>query len=292
MSLKSLTSVLKRKAALGLLHAQKHSPTILFVAGAVGVVATAILTARATLKVSDGLDATADILDKINKGDGEEDEKKQAKVLVYSKLAVYLGRAYAPAIITGTLSLAALGGGHYIQVRRLSSLGAAYLTLDKGYRSYRERVRGEVGEKRELELFQDRRVVDIIEETDGTLTHVKAPTGEGPYSFFWGQGASRNWNPEAQYNVMFLKCQQDFANDRLQAFGWISLNDVLDSLGLKKTSAGQVVGWVMGHGDNFVDFGIFDGDSYMGTQFVLGNAPGVWLHFNVDGPIYKLIDTL
>jgi hypothetical protein len=287
MKLATLTAALKRKAALGLLKTQKHSPTILFFAGAVGIVTTAVLTARATLKVSDGLDATAEILDEIEHGEGTDREKMEAKMLVYGKLTVYLAKAYTPAIITGTLSLAALGGAHYIQIRRLSALGTAYLAVDRSFKSYRERVRGEVGESRELELFQDRRVVDTIIE-DGKPVEVKVPSGVAPYSFLWDE-TNRNWNPDYRYNAMFLQSQQNFANQRLQAYGYIFLNDVLDSLGIPRTPEGQIVGWFMGNGDDHVDFGIFDGDTYMATQFINGNAPGIWLTFNVDGPIWRFI---
>ncbi len=288
MSFKALVATAQRKSALGLLHARKHSPTIMFVAGAVGVVATAILTARATLKVSDGLDETANVLKEIDEVPGATDqEKMQGKMLVYGKLAVFLGKAYAPAIITGTLSLAALGGAHYIQVRRISALGAAYLTIDRSFKSYRERVQGEVGAEKELELYRGQEYTEVV-NSDGVTQVPAHGTVKAPYTFLWDE-TCRNWTQDYRYNAMFLRSQQDYANDRLRAFGYVFLNDILDSLGLPRVPEGQIVGWLQGNGDDFVDFGIFDGDSYMGTQFVAGNVPGVWLTFNVDGPIYKQI---
>jgi hypothetical protein len=50
------------------------------------------------------------------------------------------------------------------------------------------------------------------------------------------------------------------------------------------------VGWVVGDcGDGFVDFGVFEGDRYMGMEFVKGDERSVVLDFNVTGVIWNLI---
>ena len=58
--------------------------------------------------------------------------------------------------------------------------------------------------------------------------------------------------------------QQAYANKKLQAQGYLFLNDVLEMLGIQKTKAGQIVGWIYNEeapiGDNYVDFGIFNND--------------------------------
>ena len=92
---------------------------------------------------------------------------------------------------------------------------------------------------------------------------------------------------------MFLKRQQDYANDRLKAKGHLFLNEVYDMLGIDRTKAGQIVGWVYDEdhpvGDNFVDFGIYDYTKPANVRFVNGNERTILLDFNVDGPIYGLI---
>ena len=58
-------------------------------------------------------------------------------------------------------------------------------------------------------------------------------------------------------------------------------------LGLERSSAGQVVGWVMNNdGDNYIDFGMFEASS---SRFVNGTERSVLLDFNVDGVIYDKI---
>lgn len=83
------------------------------------------------------------------------------------------------------------------------------------------------------------------------------------------------------------------ANDRLRANGFLTLNDVLDSIGCKPTNAGLVVGWVYKKdndaGDDFVDFGLDDSRENV-RDFINGDEPSVWLDFNVQGSIMNLID--
>ena len=92
---------------------------------------------------------------------------------------------------------------------------------------------------------------------------------------------------------MFLKQRQQWANEKLQAQGYLFLNDVYESLGLEKTKAGHVVGWIYDEkhpvGDNYVDFGIYDIASKPARDFVNGKERTILLDFNVDGNIYDMM---
>ena len=84
--------------------------------------------------------------------------------------------------------------------------------------------------------------------------------------------------------------QQTFFNDLLLSRGHLFLNEVYDQIGIDRTKAGQVVGWVVSKdGDNFVDFGLFDGSTQEKRMFVNGHENSVLLDFNVDGVIYDKI---
>ena len=77
-------------------------------------------------------------------------------------------------------------------------------------------------------------------------------------------------------------------NDLLHARGHVLLNDVYDAIGIDRTSAGAIVGWVVSEdGDNFIDFGIYD--LPRSSRFVNGTEHSVLLDFNVDGVIYDKI---
>lgn len=61
-------------------------------------------------------------------------------------------------------------------------------------------------------------------------------------------------------------------------------------LGIARTNAGQVVGWIYCEknpvGDNYVDFGIYN---LQNEGFVNGNERSILLDFNVDGIILDKI---
>ena len=102
-----------------------------------------------------------------------------------------------------------------------------------------------------------------------------------------------NWQNDPEYNLMFLKSQQQYANDLLKARGRLFLNEVYDMLGIERTKAGQVVGWTYNMknptGDNFVDFGIYDMSKERVRAFVNGYEPSILLDFNVDGNVWDLM---
>lgn len=101
------------------------------------------------------------------------------------------------------------------------------------------------------------------------------------------------WTKDSEYNMYFLKSQQDYCNDKLKAKGHLFLNEVYDILGFPRTKAGAVVGWVYDEknpiGDNFVDFGLFGMNDDRNYDFVSGFKNTAILDFNVDGNILNYI---
>ena len=66
------------------------------------------------------------------------------------------------------------------------------------------------------------------------------------------------------------------------------MNEVYDMLGIPRTKAGQIVGWIYDeecpNGDNVIDFGIYESNKAT-RDFVNGYERTILLDFNVDGPI-------
>ena len=90
---------------------------------------------------------------------------------------------------------------------------------------------------------------------------------------------------------MFLRRQQDYANEMLKTKGHLFLNEVYDMLGFQRTKLGQIAGWVYENpnGDGYIDFGIYDIHDQTKRDFVNGYERSIWLDFNVDGNILDLI---
>lgn len=296
---------------------KKHSPEILVVAGVVGVVGSAVMACKATTKVNDILDDTKDQLDKIHEAgerlangetlmlkDGEEytvEQNKKDLTIVYAQTALKFAKLYGPAVIIGGLSITAILTGHNITRKRNIALAAAYTAVDKSFKEYRGRVVERFGEALDKELkygVKSKEVDEVVTNEDGTESVVKKtvdvvdatnPMNVSEYARFFDDGCA-GWTKDPEYNLMFLRDQQRYANDLLKSKGHLFLNEVYDLLGIPRTKAGQIVGWIYDekhpNGDNFVDFGIYDTNKTANRDFVNGYERTILLDFNVDGNIW------
>lgn len=289
--MKLIPAPIANKFARTALHTQKHAPTLLFGGGVVGVVASTVLACRATLKLEEVLHEASNNLE-IARGlespQYSDQDRKKDVAIIYTQSAVSVAKLYAPAIVLGGVSIAALTSSHNMLNRRNAALTAAYAAVEKGFREYRERVVDKYGEDADRELrFPTEKITEINPETgrNHTVVHV---AGDEPsiYARFF-DAYSTSWSKEPEYNMLFLRNQQNYANDMLKARGHLFLNEVYDMLGIERSSAGSVVGWVISEeGDNYVDFGIFSGNTDNARNFIHGREGSVLCDFNVDGVIY------
>lgn len=106
----------------------------------------------------------------------------------------------------------------------------------------------------------------------------------------WFDDKSIAWSKDPENNKFFLLRQQDYANEKLKMRGYLFLNDIYDMLGIPRSKAGQVVGWIYdptdATRDSYVDFGIFN---IRNRDFVNEYEGCLLLDFNVDGPILDRI---
>lgn len=285
---------------------KKHSPEILVVGGVIGVVASGIMACKATTKLSTILDESRDHIDAINEvmenpkivsAEYTEEDAKKDKVIVYTQTGVKVAKLYAPSVILGALSISAILGGSNILRKRNIALAAAYATVDKSFKDYRGRVVERFGEELDKELkynLKSKEVKEQVVDENGKKKTVKKtmsivdPSDVGDFSRIFYEG-NTGWDPNPLYTLKFLKTQQEWANQRLRAQGFLFLNDVYDMLGFSKIPEGQVIGWIYDEknpiGDNFVDFGIFDMNKEPNIRFVNGDERGIILDFNHDGNI-------
>lgn len=298
MNLTTMKNFVTSKAGRAMLMAQKQSPHILFAAGTVGIVGTAIAASKATLKVETVLDAHDERMEKIQTAiemhiDGyDEMDARRDKALTYTKTAVDLLKLYGPTLAIGGATLLAFTQSHRILSSRNVALTAAYATIDTAFKEYRGRIKEWYGEDADKAAQRGVVVDEVIEETETGPQPKKVvrPDTEGTpsgYARVFGP-YNKNWVPRPEHNVNFLRAQQNWLNDRLNAKGHLFLNEVYDALGLERSKAGQAVGWLKGgDGDNYVDFGIWADDNYdRFADFASGREQCVWLDFNVDGVIW------
>lgn len=315
------------------LTCKKYAPEALVIAGIVGVVTSAVMACKATTKVNDIIEETKENthdlhlvataaglkestdefsnedIRKIDILSAKEDVKnytaqdlKKDTIIIYTQTAVKFIKLYGPSVVLGALSITSILASNNILRKRNVALAAAYATVDKGFKEYRSRVVERFGKDIDRELKYNIKAKEIEETTKNAKGKEKtvkksievADVNEhSDYARFFDELCT-GWKRDAEYNLMFLKHQQNYANEKLQKQGYLFLNDVYDMLGIPKTKAGQVVGWIYDEAhpdiyDNFVDFGIYDLYNEKARDFVNGREKSILLDFNVDGNILDLI---
>jgi hypothetical protein len=308
MGFSALRTAVTSKVGIQTLIVRKHSPAILFGAGMVGIGATIYLASRGTLKMDEILREAEEKRTKItaalqldNPEYTEEDAKKDG-LTARVQLAVKILRAYAPAIAVGTFTVGALTGSHMLLNKRYAGVTAAYAAVDKGFKEYRSRVIADQGEAKDNEYRFGQIEKQIGVDTDEGIVektvkgadpeYAKRSGGRSMYARIFERDTSKDWSPYPGRNSTFVRVQQQWANDMLNANGFLLLNDAYKLLGLKPTSAGAQVGWVKHNdrgGDDYISFGVVE-SGFNGERFVNGDEDSVWLDFNVDGVVYDLID--
>ena len=303
--MKNKTEILKSVNGVtskAVMKLKKHSPEILVVAGIAGTVVSAVLACKATTKVAEILDETKGTLDTIHEGmetgaiNGQEytnEDGKKDTVVVYAQTGMRLAKLYGPAIILGTLSITSILASNNILRKRNVALGAAYAAIDKSFKEYRGRVIERFGEQVDTELkygIKAKKFEEIeVDPETGKEKKVKKtvmvadPNLQSDYAVYF-DSKSRNYETNPDYNRMFLKAQQAFANDKLQTRGHLFLNEVLDDLDLPRTPAGQIVGWTKDGPDGYVNFRIVEVERETEDG---RHEPALLLDFNVEGNIWE-----
>jgi hypothetical protein len=289
---------------------KKHSPELLIVGGVTGLVGAAVMACKATTELEAVLENAKNRIDAVNEamdhpetlpeGCTVDDRDKLVKA-AYIKTGFELIKLYGPAVTVGAVSIAAIFTGGNILRKRNLALAAAYATVDGTFKDYRGRLIERFGKELDRELLYDvktQEVEETVTNEDGSETtvtktvNVVDPKTKSGYARCFDETCS-GWTRDAEYNLMFLVQQQNYANEKLQSRGYLFLNEVYDMLGMQASRAGQSVGWVYDKdnkiGDNYVDFGIHDLHDENKRLFVNGYEKSIWLDFNVDGDILSLM---
>lgn len=312
---------MKETAGKATMQLAKHSPAILVGVGVVGVVGAAVLACRATLKAEDILEEHNETIakhkeaeeeiknDNVTDDDGNDltPEKKEEYLKdvrnevakTYLRTGGKLLKAYAPAIIIGGASIYCIVKSHDIQAHRLCGVMAAYSGLQEQFKHYRAGVIAAEGPEadhrynfglhtEEVTMATGEKNEDGQPKTSKEVMEVTDIPQYSEYSKFF-DASSPYFKKDSFYNLTFLRQQQEYANQKLRTRGHVFLNEIYDALGIPRTPAGAVVGWVKGNGDDVIDFGIYNEKSWAGRSFVNGYEPVILLDFNVDGVIWDKI---
>ena len=294
----------------------EHKETILLGGGLLAGAGTVVLACRATMKAPDILAEHNDMKDQINRaaqvGDDlySDQDKKVDTVKNYLRTGRKLAVAYAPAAALGATSVFCFVAQHKMLQNKVTnleetvaSLTAAYVAIDTAFKNYRKRVVDKYGEEEDRyfrygEREETTEIVTVDEKNKTkkkkekkTVTDDISDTG---YARFITYGNPLVVYKDAQHHeidwdrtIAQLKCQQAYAQQKLELDGYLFLNDLYDLFGINKCEAGQVVGNIFDPEDktidSYIDVGIFKPVNY--STLNGGTSDGIWIDPNVDGVI-------
>lgn len=283
---------------------KKYSPEIFLVSGLVSITAGVVLAAVASTKVGDVVDEHNEAMQDLDRSNMSEEDKKdqqldieagivadpdETKADIWRHTVGRIAAMYAPALGTYLLGVFCILSSYKIMKARHAALVAAYTALDTAFREYRERVKNKFGEDVDQAIMSG----DISKEVDENGNVIKRPDEPlSPYGRFFDESCI-GWERDASYNLSFLLMVQAQMNKMLQQNGYLFLNTVYEALGIPKTKAGHVVGWIYRpwdtevQRDNYISFGIGDGTDQRSRDFINGWNKSIYLDFNVDGIIYN-----
>lgn len=269
----------------------KHSPEILVVTGIACVVTSVVTACVATTHLEEAIEETHADLDKV---DLHVKPRKIDYLKAYIRGGWRFVKLYGPSGALLIVGVVCIGRGHVILKGRYLGATAACTSLQEAYNRYRQNVREEFGEEAEKNVYngltKDGKPKEdggvVLSPTKGVI--VNPGIHGSPYAVFFDESSTR-WSKNAEFNKLTLSMLQEYANQLYNQQGHMFLNEVYDMLGVPRTQAGTVVGWIKGAGDDYIDFGIDNPLNEKARDFVNGYERSILLDFNVDGLIYDKI---
>lgn len=197
----------------------RNASTILTCIGGVGVVATAVLAAKATPKA-------LKVVEQAKEEKGEE--------LTKFEVVKAAGPAYIPSILVGASTIACIFGANVLNKRKQAAIMSAYALLDNSYKEYKNKV---------VELYGEDADDRVREELAKDKYQEEKIEVEGDQRLFYDEFSERYFEStmekviEAEYKV----------NQKISKWSGASLNEFYEHLDIPTTDYGNSMGWSADH---------------------------------------------
>jgi hypothetical protein len=208
-------------------YALDNAPSICTAIGVVGVVSTALLTAKASFKAAEIIEEASWI---------RKDEVTIHVHLTPLDKAKLVWPYFLPAVGTGTVACVAIIGANRIGSRRAAAMAAAYSISERAFAEYKEKVVEKIGEKKEQkvrsEIKQDRIDRNPVSKREVVIT------GNGDVLCF-DSLTGRYF----QSSVETLRKAENDINRQILNDNYASLSEFFSKIGLSPTAISEELGW-------------------------------------------------
>ena len=204
-----------------------NSPSILSAMAVSGVITTAYLASRATLKASNRISEEVD----------DDLEGRERAVEIIKVCAP----EFVPATASGLVTIGCIVGSNRVSNRRGAAAQAAFVLSERAYHEYRDKVVAEIGEARDAEIR------DEIRED-----RVKASPPQEKVVILHGTTLCCELYTGRYFmsDIEHLRRKQNELNNTMLKHDRMSLAEWQDMLGLTPTSVADDMGW---HADRLME---------------------------------------
>jgi hypothetical protein len=219
------------------LYLNRVSPAILTCFGAIGVVATAVMAAKATPKAVS-----------LVKADSKRNHNGDPRA--YTKLEAVRScwRCYIPSALVGLATISCVFGANMFNKHHQASMASAYALLNQSYQRYREAAKSVYGEDANSRI-KAQMAKDVYVSADGFSVYSQDLDPESEKILCYDLYSERYFTAvmaavlNAQYHL----------NRNLSLRGDASVNEFYEFLGIDKIDYGDDIGWSM---DDLVEKGV------------------------------------
>lgn len=222
-------------------YLKHHSSTILTVIGSAGVVLTAVMTAKATVKA----------VEIINEKECEKKDELTKKEIFQATATTYL-----PVVLVGASTIVCVFGANALNKQQQAALISAYSLVDRSFKEYKEKLKELYGEEAHQKIINS----IVVEKAEKMHVHgaylfcecslVDPEDDDSPTKIFYDMYSDRFFETtmsqvlHAEYHL----------NRTFNLRGYITLSEFYEFLGLESTQAHDVLGWEVNDDTYWVEF--------------------------------------
>lgn len=213
----------------------KHAPLMLTAAGIVGLGATAYFSYKAKSRVEEIVD------------DIEERRDNDEEVSRFEIVRGITGAIALP-VVTGTLSVAAIGASYLIMNNRVTSLAGALAASTAENEYFRRKYIAQHSEAEYNEFMNtEEETVKSVDDNGEVTEETKiARVSKERLSGRWFSESTQFTTDDHEYNMAFIQSKIDELDLKMFRRGNLTLNEVLDALGFDRERSGMALGWTTG----------------------------------------------
>lgn len=293
---------------------KEASPKLLIFGGASLILAGGVVACAKTLNVESIIDEHLEEMSKIDealeKGSTIQNEEYPEPTVYTEKIAGKdkfrlccrtggkILKNYILAALLIAAGFALIGKGTNTYDGRVAVATAAATAFEEKCRNMHDYIADKYGEEEAMKASTARKVKTETTTTDENGNEKKEVfetweygTPYGDYEILYDEFTTKHWDKSDYYNGEYIRTCLRTANDTLRRRGHLFLSEVYDMLGVDRTPASIVCGWIYDEtkpiGEDQIQFIFRQPESREFNS--IDNRPAHFIDFNCQGVIWNKI---